>query len=649
MAQVHAANGKTDAAGAAPLGDDVAKPAIDDASSCSLLALCQDPAVTESEISRVALLDADAATARDDNGATSLHHICANSSVTPALIETVGRVIAQETREAVTTRSTHGFYCIPELGMPQTPGTTPLLILVGNPSATPACLAAAHALDPSATTKLNGIGSNPMHALGYAAHRGRPSADEQIAMIRACHALDPEQIKVKHNWKYTPLHMMCWAQNWEFMWTMHSQTIAEMFALWPGAMRETDNEGRTPLLTICARGARLEMIKAVAAMDPVVTTESGLTPLHFACYAGDATPASLRAAAQQSAAINADAARVLDVSGRTPLDCLSAKDDPQICAALCAALPLDAFTMLRGQKTPLLHSACRTEEGALEALEAMCRAHTSGVSNTTLAVDPAILPRLLLLTGASLEHAACTPCIKALVDSVNARPGPLAVLLLELELNVLLCVLYFFFADSVRRPTGGANSEAFAALGIAAIALCTLVRKVTQLVTMRRLGMLAHYASDPFVWIEWLAVVWVAITLVIGRVHVARRTNGGDGDGARIDVVCAWGALVLAVKLLAFLRQLSVQLARFVRALLMIVRDIASFLVVLVIAVMGFGQALYFLLAPRATDDDGDGDDDDARGGDDTPYQSHSETLVSMVALLLGRSWSFSSTALCVF
>ena len=106
---------------------------------------------------------------------------------------------------------------------------------------------------------------------------------------------------------------------------------------------------------------------------------------------------------------------------------------------------------------------------------------------------------------------------------------------------------------------------------------------------------------------------------------------------------------MLAVKLLAFLRQLSVQLARFVRALLMIVRDIASFLVVLVIAVMGFGQALYFLLAPRATDDDGDGDDDDARGGDDTPYQSHSETLVSMVALLLGRSWSFSSTALCVF
>ena len=45
----------------------------------------------------------------------------------------------------------------------------------------------------------------------------------------------------------------------------------------------------------------------------------------------------------------------------------------------------------------------------------------------------------------------------------------------------------------------------------------------------------------------------------------------------------------------------------------------------LLIAVVGFGEALYFILAPRK----GDGDDD-------APFDSPEDTLLVMVATLLG-------------
>ena len=62
-------------------------------------------------------------------------------------------------------------------------------------------------------------------------------------------------------------------------------------------------------------------------------------------------------------------------------------------------------------------------------------------------------------------------------------------------------------------------------------------------------------------------------------------------------------------------------------ALLMIVRDIASFVVVLVIALLGFGEALYFILAPRA---------DELDDGEPNPFETPQGALMAMTAMLLG-------------
>ena len=594
----------------------------------SLLRVCQDEHVTLEAIARASDVDA-----RDECGATALHHICAHARVSPALIRAVGALLAPETVAAATTGQSKAFVFFPEIGWQQPPESCALHVLASNRSATPACLEALHALDPTLIARRDTVGTTPLCPVAWWGYWGASAAD-QVAMIRAGAALDPAVLRVGNHWDYTPLHMICWVQAYAWVHT-HKEAVTALYELWPEAasrirddvrelltgkpivtdacrrpegLRAVDNEGRTPLVMLCARGGPSALLRHVAALDPAVTAELQLTPLHLACCARDATIDTVK-----EAAADPDAARAADARGLTPLDCLRSKDDPALCAALCAALPLEAFAVLKGQKASLLHTACRTEEGAAIALAGVFAAHTSGATDTLMATDPAILPKLLRLTGASLEHASCTPCVKKLVDSINARPGPVAVLLLDLELNLVLAVCYALFAVDLRDGKEPARSPA--GLGAAAVACYTLARKAAHLRAMRRLGLFSHYASDPFILVEWLACLWVALTFAAAA--------AGVGPHA-LDRVCAFGALCFAWKFLAFLRQLSVQLARFVRALLMIARDIAAFVVVLLIAVVGFGEALYFILAPRKGD------------GADSPFDSPEDTLLVMVATLLG-------------
>ena len=76
--------------------------------------------------------------------------------------------------------------------------------------------------------------------------------------------------------------------------------------------------------------------------------------------------------------------------------------------------------------------------------------------------------------------------------------------------------------------------------------------------------------------------------------------------------MAAWTAITLALKLVAFLRQLSLHLARFVSALITILNDIVSFLVVLIIVLVGFGESFYFALS-----------DNDVSGSDDDTFQTN--------------------------
>ena len=60
----------------------------------------------------------------------------------------------------------------------------------------------------------------------------------------------------------------------------------------------------------------------------------------------------------------------------------------------------------------------------------------------------------------------------------------------------------------------------------------------------------------------------------------------------------------MSLKLMGRMRLLSVHLARFCTAVVMICHDMISFLVVLSIFLVGMGQAIWFVLAPNPEDNE---------------------------------------------
>ena len=91
--------------------------------------------------------------------------------------------------------------------------------------------------------------------------------------------------------------------------------------------------------------------------------------------------------------------------------------------------------------------------------------------------------------------------------------------------------------------------------------------------------------------LDVICMLWVPATLVIGFAYGA--------EDQTFAIVASIGGLLLMMKLLGFLKILSMKLATFVLALGIIVSDIRSFLVVLSTVMLGFGFAFHTLISKK--------------------------------------------------
>ena len=271
--------------------------------------------------------------------------------------------------------------------------------------------------------------------------------------------------------------------------------------------------------------------------------------------------------------------------------------------------------MLDRAEVAALQAACRTPAAADAALGAVLRDARDEAS---------ILPELLRLTGESREVAANTPAVKKLCDSVCSRPFALVVLCVEASSILILIFGYAVLVYELRAESQ--NSRYVASLGaVVATSGATGLREVAHVARLARYGLLDHYFRDPLRYVGLLSVSWVGVTLA---------TPKGSRD---LDIVGAAGAVLFAARLLAFLRELSIRFARFVVALQMIVVDSATFLVVLLISLVGFSEAHYFLTARRGASvtlhyshEDHDDEENDGKA-------SPQGVLILMYSILLGE------------
>ena len=230
-----------------------------------LLDVVQQPGVTCEVVA--------AAAARDDGdavdayGATALHLICANERATPALLRAVAAALPEASVRATTTAS-H-----PKLGGKYNgAGSTAFTALVRNRTATPALLRALHAVDDGLISMRTDNGTTVYHDLMLTP---RPDDAERAALFECIHELAPDLVRVTHNWDYTPLHQICWCCG--LFDGTRPETIEALYALDPAALRRRDCDGRTPLQSIYEKRAPLRCLRAVAALEPDLAADHGLT------------------------------------------------------------------------------------------------------------------------------------------------------------------------------------------------------------------------------------------------------------------------------------------------------------------------------------------------------------------------------------
>ena len=200
------------------------------------------------------------------------------------------------------------------------------------------------------------------------------------------------------------------------------------------------------------------------------------------------------------------------------------------------------------------------------------------------------LADFLLLPSASLERVASHPQMTKAIDAKVTKRWAVVSLVFTGECIVVLIVCYGRLAYLLRL---GVDVPRLAVpIAFAASAATPLfVLELVQMRAMHKQRLLLTWASSFWNQIDVLSVVWLPVMLIVAVRHGA--------DDSTFKIVASIGGLVLMFKLLGFLKVLSVQLATFVLALGIILSDVRSFLAVLLVVMLGFGNAFWTLLGTK--------------------------------------------------
>lgn len=152
-------------------------------------------------------------------------------------------------------------------------------------------------------------------------------------------------------------------------------------------------------------------------------------------------------------------------------------------------------------------------------------------------------------------------------------------------------------------------------------------------------GLPRAWREDLWHWVDFAAAVVLLVVPIWTRILWSRygkppalhsRHDGAD-DGRYSPVfanVVGFGALVLWIKVLAFLKGVGLKYATFVQMLIKIVKDLKQFVIVLAVIFLAFTQVLYIRLGPLPSESYGFHDD-----GAPSPFRTFPVTLQSMYLL----------------
>ncbi|KAL7556480.1 hypothetical protein ACA910_003113 [Epithemia clementina (nom. ined.)] len=189
------------------------------------------------------------------------------------------------------------------------------------------------------------------------------------------------------------------------------------------------------------------------------------------------------------------------------------------------------------------------------------------------------------------EAAVVMPVVQNLLNEKISQRFPTAVLLLDFEFLALIITFYSLsVVNSLDRRFNYDNSDNPVSLEVPISLIVPLyvgtgyflLREVIQIISLISLNVFKLWLYDPSNYLN------VAFTAVVLSWAVVMQHGSGNRDAFRIG--SAVSVIILWVKLLAYLRNMLIEFAVFVRGLFFVVRRLSAFLISLSIILIAFAQ-----------------------------------------------------------
>ncbi|KAL7557331.1 hypothetical protein ACA910_020319 [Epithemia clementina (nom. ined.)] len=332
-----------------------------------------------------------------------------------------------------------------------------------------------------------------------------------------------------------------------------------------GAASYPDDIGMLPLHYACALGAPEEVLYVLteAYPDAITARDSrGRTPLHFAL--SNAGRKTVPAAVRLLLSLNKSIVNSID-KGPLPL---------RVLAEYAQTIRKDDIN--RDEKRDSVH----------RCLDHLLQAKPKPTADFFTALQS--LPNWLS------EYAVVMPVVQNLLNEKISQRFPTAVLLLDLEFLAVIITFYsmsvvnsldrrfkyneFYDPEDLQVPI-----HLIAPLYLGAVYF--LMREVVQIISLISLNVFKLWLYDPSNYLN------IAFTVVVLSWAIVMHRGTGDRDAFRIG--SALSVIILWVKLLAYLRNMLIEFAVFVRGLSFVVKRLSAFLISLGIILIAFSQMFY--------------------------------------------------------
>jgi len=429
-------------------------------------------------------------------------------------------------------------------------------------------------------------GESSMTALHFAC-RNHPPLD--VINVFLSIALDTVQWPDTFGW--LPIHYACAC-------AAGTDVISALAEAYPESRTTVDRRGRTPLHFALGQSNqnpdRLAPPGVVAILSnsgaAAYADENGMIPLHYACAYGASEEALYVLTDAYHEAIS-----TRDRGARTPLHfalsnagrkaspgavrhllCL----DPTLANSNGGPLPLRAIAdYSQSFKRNQISGDEEDKENVQECLKHLLNANPDPTADFFTALQS--LPEWLS------EKAVVMPSVQYLLNEKISQRFPTAVLMTDFYVICLIIVTYSFhvltsieyrFKDS--KSDIGLSFRILSPLYIGCAYF--LLREIIQMISLISLKSFDIYVRDPGNWFNVAFIVFVLYWTIL------MQTGGGEADSFRTGT--AISVIVLYLRFLNFLRNVSIEFAVFAGGVFYVFRRLVAFLIVLVIILIGFTQ-----------------------------------------------------------